>query len=252
MNKFFVYLIVGVLILSMAAAKSANEKPEVFQGPDGEMGQGADGDKGNMPEDTGNNENNINNENLVTTQNKGEESQLKIQEKEQLQTQKMEVVKQKIEAKKKELSGNGEQVKTKDSEMVKSQNQVRVAVHAMLEMKDVLGGIGPQVSEIAKEFDNSVQATVQAEEKISKKSGLARFFSGGDEKAAEEIEGEVVKNQNKLQELKQLMKDCEDCYDEAKAMLQEQVQSMEQEQLRLKEKAEKEKKSKGLFGWMWK
>ena len=51
-------------------------------------------------------------------------------------------------------------------------------------MEDLAGGIGPQISAIAKEFDNSVTETIEAEEEIEKKGGFARFFSGGDEKAA--------------------------------------------------------------------
>ena len=80
---------------------------------------------------------------------------------------------------------------------------------------------------------------------------LVKFFAGGDEEAAEEIEQEVNRNQERIQELKRLMQEC-DCNEELKAMIQEHIQNMEQEQNRLQELAENEKNSKGIFGWLWK
>ena len=146
-----------------------------------------------------------------------------------------------------QMAGKSEKVQN----VYRNQNQVRLAVHALLEMKEELGGIGQQVSELAQGFDNSVQATLRAEEKIQTRSGFRRFFAGGDAEAADELEQEVNQNMQRIQEMKQLHADC-DCGEEAKAMLQEQIQSMEQEQNRLQELAQQEMKSKGVFGWIWK
>ena len=74
-------------------------------------------------------------------------------------------------------------------------------------MEDLAGGIGKNVSAIAKNFNNSVQATINAEAKIEKRSGFARFFAGGDHDAAEAIEAEVEQNKLRIQELKQLKRD---------------------------------------------
>ena len=101
------------------------------------------------------------------------------------------------------------------------------------------------------EFNNSVQATIRAEERIQTRNFILSFFFGGDEQAAGEIEQEVNMNQERIQELTQLMNQCE-CDNEVKAMLQEQIQNMEQEQNRLQELAQEQKKSKGLLGWLWK
>jgi len=195
----------------------------------------------------------------TTTQNQGEEQQLAVQTREQAEagagSENAQMVRtrveEKIQTKQQELDQEMAGKSEKEQNVLKNQNEVRLAVHALLEMKDEIGGIGPQVSEIATHFENSVQATIMAEKKIQAKSGFARFFSGGDEKTAEELEVQVKANQEKLQELNQLREQC-DCSDEVKAMLQEQAQSMEQEQTRLNELAQKEKKSKGLFGWLWK
>ncbi len=133
----------------------------------------------------------------------------------------------------------------------RNQNRIRLAVHALLAMENITGGIGPQVSEIAREFNNSMQATIKSEEKIQARNQIVRFFAGGDYKAAQEIEQEINQSRVKVQELKRLREEC-NCTDEVKAMMQEQIQNMEQEQSRLSELAEQEKQNKGLFGWLWK
>ena len=136
-------------------------------------------------------------------------------------------------------------------EIYKNQNRVRLAVHSLLAMEDLVGGIGPQVRDIARNFNNSVQSTIIAEEKIQTRSVFARFFAGGDAEAAEEMEQEVNQNQERIMQLKQLRENCT-CTEEVKTMMQEQIQNMEQEQTRLNQLAQEEKQSKGLFGWMWK
>ena len=131
-----------------------------------------------------------------------------------------------------------------------NQNEVRIAVHTLLAMEDLVGGIGSQVSETAREFNNSVEKTIQAEEKIQKRNRVVEFFFGGDEEAAEDILEETNKNKVKVQQLKNLYQEC-DCDEEVKNIIQEQIQNLEQEQIRLEEVAQKEKSNKGLFGWLF-
>jgi len=121
-------------------------------------------------------------------------------------------------------------------------------------MENLTGGIGKNISQIAREFNNSIQATIKVEGRIQSRSSLIKFFMGGDEEAAEEMEQEVNQNRLRIQELRRLMEKG-DCEKEVKAMLQEQIQEMEGEQNRLQKLAQREKKDKGLFGWfsgLWK
>lgn len=187
----------------------------------------------------------------VQTANQGEEQQLMVQQREQVKAQNPEELGQMVQQRKTEMAQEMSGMNEKEQKVLQNQNQVRLAVHSLLAMEGLAGGIGPQVSEIAKNFNNSVQATIRAENKIQSKSGFARFFSGGSKEAAEELESEVNQNKERIQELKQLKEQC-DCGEEVKAMMQEQIQNMEQEQTRLQELAQKEQKSKGLFGWIWK
>jgi len=114
------------------------------------------------------------------------------------------------------------------------------------------GGIGPQVSGYAREFNNSLQVQIQAEERIENRNALVRFFAGGDEAAATTLEQETARNQVRILEMQQLIAQCQDCDVPVKEMLQEQLHEMETVQTRLQQLAQNEKQDKGIFGWLWK
>lgn len=158
-------------------------------------------------------------------------------------------IKTSIQLKEKELEEELEEKPKKEKKVLRNQNQVRLAVHALKEIKIREGGIGQQVSAIAKDFDNSVQATIISETKIEKRSRLKRIFVGGDKKAAEEIESRVEANKEKIEQLKTLK---ETANEEETTIMEAQIQNMEQEQTRLESVVTKEKRSKGIFGWLWK
>lgn len=180
-----------------------------------------------------------------------------IKNQEQEQEQEIEVKKARstnqlreiIKSKKAELENEVEELKDKAQQKIyKNQNAVREAVHLFLSSEDLVGGIGQQVSEIAQEFNNSVEKTVQAEEKIQKRSKFVKFLIGGVKDAAHELKNEAQKNKEKIQELKAL-KEKNWMQKEVKEMFQEQIQNIEQEQNRLEELANKEINKKGIFGW---
>ena len=114
------------------------------------------------------------------------------------------------------------------------------------------GGIGSQVSEYARQFNNSLRAQIQAEERIENRNAVARFFTGGDEAAAGTLKQETIRNQERIQEMQHLITQCQDCDAHIMEMLREQLQEMERVQTRLLQLAEKENQDKGIFGWLWK
>ena len=138
----------------------------------------------------------------------------------------------------------------KQRSVYQNQNRISEAVHALLAAENLAGGVGSQISEIAREFNNSVQKTIVAEEKIQSRSGLIKFFFGGDKDATEEILQETNKNQEKIQQLKNFHQEC-DCDPEVKNIIQEQIQNLGQEQVRLGQVAQEEKSNKGIFGWLF-
>ena len=162
---------------------------------------------------------------------------------EQLQT----MIQEKQQEMNQELQSFGNNDK---QEVYQNQNQVRIAAHALLAAESLVGGIGPQISDIAQQFNNSVQKTILAEEKIQSRGGMARFFFGGDKEAAEEIKQEVNQNQKLILQLKQLRDDCP-CQQEVEEVISQQIQNIDQEQNRLQQLAQKEEIKKGLFGWLF-
>lgn len=181
--------------------------------------------------------------------NQGEEQMLMVKTSAEYKAQNVDELKEAVQAKKGELEGQLEE--GENYETHKNQNVVRIAVHAMLASEELTDGIGPRVSEIAKEFNNSVQSTIKAEEKIKSRGAIRKLFLGGDKEAAGELEQETIRNQNRIEELNQLMNQCEECSEEVKNVLQEQVQLITQEQERLSNLAKNEKGKKGLFGFLF-
>ena len=168
--------------------------------------------------------------------------QYKIENREQLQT----MLQQREQEFDEETRNYGQAKKL----TYENQNQVRLAVHALLGMENITGGIGSQVSAVARQFNNSLQNTLRAEEKIQERNAFVKFFIGGDQEAAEELEQEMNQNRQRIQELKQLKEQC-DCEEGVKNMFQEQIQNMEQEQNRLEQLAQEEKQNRGIFGWLF-
>lgn len=203
------------------------------------------------------------------TQNQGEEQQLQTREETQTRegeeagqgsagqsfileapkkAQTMNEVRAMVQERQEEMQQEMQDLSGVQQKVYEKQNKVREAVHALLSIETLAVGIGPQVSEVAREFNNSILVTVVAEEKIQKRNALVRFFAGGEKDAAGEIEGEITQNQERIQELKQLREECA-CGEEVKTMMQEQIQTMEQEQERLQLLADRENNTKGVFGW---
>jgi hypothetical protein len=130
-------------------------------------------------------------------------------------------------------------------------NNVSAFVHILQNNSDQFGGIGPQVSQYAMQFNNSIQAEIQIQERIQTRNAIVRFFVGGDEVAAGELEQQVNQTQARIQEFQQLIQQCT-CDPQVKELLQEQLQQMQQQQLQIHVLAQNELQDKGLFGWLWK
>lgn len=145
----------------------------------------------------------------------------------------------------KEASTSDEKVRN----MVQNENRVRVAVQALLLSRDFLGGIGPQVSQIARQIADSQASTTLAETDINNRGFLQRLFFGGDLSNATVIQRELERNQERVAELKQFLSAATSTPLEVRNMLEEQIRNIESEQERLGQLAEKESSRWGLFSW---
>jgi len=157
-------------------------------------------------------------------------------------------LRQSIEQRKHELDDEEASTTPRNRDIVKNANPVRLAVHSLLASKDLLGGIGQQVSEIAQHMNDSVATTTEVEAKIKSRGFLARLLFGGDSAAANVISQEVAQNQQRIGDLTGLL-DQADVPTDIQATLTAQVTALQEAQARLQVLAEKEKKMWGLFSW---
>ncbi len=157
-------------------------------------------------------------------------------------------LKNKIEMRKHELEQELASSTEKEHGVVANANPVRLAVHTLLASKDLLGGIGSQVSEIAKHMNDSVASTTAAEEQIQSRGFLKRLFFGGDKAAANAIDNAVEQNQQHIDELTNALNQA-NVSAELKATLEAQIAALKDAQEHLQEVAQKEQRTWGIFSW---
>ncbi|MBI5405847.1 hypothetical protein HY972_02325 [Candidatus Kaiserbacteria bacterium] len=160
----------------------------------------------------------------------------------------VEDLKQKIEVRKHELDQEVASTSPDHQDIVENANPVRLAVHALLASKELVGGIGPQVSEIAKQMNDSVATTANVEAKIQGRGFLTRLLFGGDSAAADVIAQQVAQNQQRIDDLTKLLGEANVPAD-IQATLTAQIAAIQAAQQRLRDLAQKEQDSWGLFSW---
>src|SRR3989344_4667413 len=159
-----------------------------------------------------------------------------------------EELKARIEWRERELDQGEEGTTSEDRDIVKSTNPVRLAVHAFLNSGDLLGGIGEQVSEIAKEMNDSNATTTRMEIKMHSRGFLTRLLFGGDKDSAEIISKIVIHNQKLIEDLTALL-DQSNISADVRVTLNAQITALENAQARLMNIATKERSSWGIFSW---
>jgi hypothetical protein len=142
------------------------------------------------------------------------------------------------------LTGNKKEVQTHG-------NAISLAVHALLASENLTGGIGRNVSEIAREFNNSIQTRQDLELRLANRNAIMRVLFGGDETAAKELGTEINTTADRLAQLQQLESTC-NCSADVKVELQTQIAALQSEQDRQNQLVQKELANKGLLGWLFK
>ncbi len=156
---------------------------------------------------------------------------------------------QMIQEREQQLAQEASSTPQEDQNIIRNENRVRLAVHALLSAQNMLGGgIGPQVSQIAQEINNSVQVTANAEAQIQSRGFWTRLFFGGDAQAAGTIVQATTQNQTRMQQLTELIAQASTT-PAVRTELQAQLQEMQQEQTRLQTLANTEQRWWGLFSW---
>ncbi len=150
----------------------------------------------------------------------------------------------------KQAEAQQKRMKEKVKERIQKENEVRIAVHAFLAMENLTGGIGPNVSAIARNFNNGIANQTRVIERAENRSGLARAFAGGNKEDAKELYKEAKLYKGKITELRDLRKQAR-LDNETATIYDKQIQTLQQEQARLQKLARKENR-RGLLGWIWK
>ena len=112
----------------------------------------------------------------------------------------------------------------------------QVAAHALMEMRNLTGDIGPGVADIAEDLNTSAGTVQPLEERIQDRNAVIRFFAGGDRDAADQINNQVAQNQQRIQDLEGLMGNASLQPDVQQAM-QDQITALQTEQARLSDLA---------------
>ena len=146
------------------------------------------------------------------------------------------------------LNASLQNISINERERVRKENEVRLAVHTLLQLEDLNGGIGRNISAIARDFNNSASSAWTFEERIQNRNMFTRILFGGDQVAAREIANLTIQNQARIQEMQQLMNNA-DLDSGVRAMLEEQIRIMQKEQERLEQLSQREQEDRGFFGW---
>jgi len=263
-NIFLVlFVFAGLTIFSLVIAQNpgagnqgqddlGTQDQQAGQGQDEEQGNGQQGEEqdGEQGDGQGDQVQNQQQEQVQTqTQEQNEEGLGNLENGQQLRARTSNELKSMIQEKRGEMIEEVRSMKGNLQKAYENQNEVRIAVHGLLAMETLVGGdIGPKVSKIANQFNNSIGETIKAEETIRNKNRIIRFFAGGDQETAEELQNLVDQNRIRLQQLKEL-RDQADCEEEVRELMQEQIQSMEQGQTKLQEMIQNERDARGIWGW---
>lgn len=173
----------------------------------------------------------VKNQNQVSTQNMGEESNLMVSTSEQEGT----------------TSGRGTGLANKNAVAVEHMSIVAQKVQELLQVRTT-GGVGDQVRIIAQE-QNKSQDQIQLQlDKIGVKGSLAKALFGPDYKALESLEQQMEQNQLRIEKLQELKLEFTNTGDQT--AVQETIDALIQENTSLQEILSFEGGTKSLFGWL--
>lgn len=125
---------------------------------------------------------------------------------------------------------------------------VATFVQNLLKAADREGGIGEEVRVIAQQQNDSKEKSVEAIDKIEKRSKLKTFLIGNDYKNLGALRSEIVKNRNSIKQLKRLVEKARN--KDNITELNAQIQNLETEQERLENFIKDNEDQFSLFGWV--
>lgn len=132
-----------------------------------------------------------------------------------------------------------------------TQARARIAVEAFIAAQNMFGAQGQRMSAVAAEMTQAEEHMRQREEALAKRSWLRTMLFGQNQVTVSELRELANQNQNRIQEMSQLLNECSDCDAEAKRVLAEQVRLLEQERERIQQVALDAAERRGLFNFLF-
>lgn len=127
-------------------------------------------------------------------------------------------------------------------------SDVAKSVQNLLSTIDTSGGIGRQVSEIAKQQQEAQAQITQTLDEMENRRGFARQIFGPDYAALKQMERVIYQNQNRIQQLQMLKNNIQNEAEEAN--LQNAIQNMLEQNTALQEQIKFQEDKPGMFGWL--
>jgi hypothetical protein len=128
-------------------------------------------------------------------------------------------------------------------------NEVSAAVQILVRAAErEQGGIGPQVSEMAKKIDDAAATSSQAMVKIESRNMIQTFLFGSDYKNLGELRRQVSATRNDLEQLNRLSETAK--YGTSTVEIQEQVSILQQTQAQIENFIKEQEGKFSLFGWL--
>ncbi len=183
--------------------------------------------------------NQVQNQNIINTQNQGEESQLQVntEEKESL-------------GEKEGVQGMPKNPAPRSQTARENMSAVAIAVEELLTTQGASGGIGQQVRQIAldqKQTQDELEAKI---DKIDRRGILAKSLFGPDFMALKDMKRQMEQSELRIQQLEELHNQLFD--EDENAMVQEIIKTLTAQNIALEDRIAMEEKTVSLLGWLLK
>lgn len=136
-------------------------------------------------------------------------------------------------------------------ESARTRTQAQVAVEAVRQAEGMLGQNGPRMSTVATEVSQAMQGLATREEALQNRSRVRLFLFGQDDDVVGDMQQTMEQNQERIQEMKTLLRNCGDCDQQATQTLVTEIQKLEREHDRLQQVVDDAAGRVGLFGFLF-
>jgi len=183
--------------------------------------------------------------NQVQNQNQGENSQLQVNTQEQENLEEGQDEENEGQAK-----GQPKSVSPRSEVAREHMSVVAQTVEELLTTQGAKGGIGQQVSEVAREQQQAQQEIEGELDKLEARKGWMKKLFGSDYKAIRNLNQQTERNRLRIRQLEQLQTQVANQADQTQT--QEAVQALVEQNTALEEQIQVEEQVGSLFGWLFK